>query len=1037
MMNTPSHSLDEDRAPALMTAVLRYYRVSILVVTALLFAGAWSFVTLPRGEDPDFDVFDLRIVTTYPGADPATVENLVTRPIEDAIAELNEIKIIESTSISGLSIFKVTVRNDAEPTDVVEEIREKIDEIRSDLPERASDPMAMTFNTGEIPLVIVSITGSGDYRYLERWASRIRRELREVEGVSSVEIEGMPERQILIDVDNERLAQLRIPLTRIAEILRIENASVPGGTLDVGAVRYLMQNPNEYRSLEEIGDTVIGQFGDSLILLRDVANVRDSHEDPPRYVVRTNSEPALLLAVVKRDGTNTVAVADRVREALNGLRPSLPPELELRLISDRGESVAGLLGTLGWNALGGGLIVVLVVSFFLGVRQGLVVSVSIPLAVLITLTLMRLTGVDLNQVSIFGLVLALGMLVDSGLVVVENIGRQVELGLPLQRAVIVGVDEVKMPVLASTLTTIAAFVPMLMLQGNLGAFMTAMPLTVIYSLSGSLLVAFTVIPLLCYTLWRRFPPPPETQSATSRALDLYTETAKWALRHRFLTLLLATGAFALSLATIPILGLQLFPKAEKSFFSIDIRLPGEANIETTSLIATRVEALLAANDGVRDYTVNIGKGGPMFYYNVERTRERTNYAQVLVNVKGVSADGIVAELEPELRRIAGATVVPKVLVQGPIGGAPIQVRVAGPDLHVLAGLAREIRQRTADITGITDLHDNLGDTTPQIVLDLDRRKAGLLGVDSFSFSRTILMALNGETATQYRGGGDEIPVVVRLDRRSVQETSSIERLYLPSSQGTILPFTEVASIREVEGFATIVHRDGRRVVTVEANTSGRLADDVLRDVQVRLADLSLPEGYAISFGGEEEERRESFAGLWEALVLALLLIYAMLAIQFNSFVQPIVILLTVPLGLTGALVGLLVTGNPFGLMSFIGIVSLTGIIINDSIVLTDFANYLQRVEGKRRLEALLGAGRLRFRPVIVTSITTIGGLTPLAIWGGTLWSPLACAVIFGLIGATVLILIVLPVIYSILVRTGEGSREFRFWGVLRRRLLGG
>jgi multidrug efflux pump subunit AcrB len=1037
MMTAPPPAFDEKRPPVLMTAVLRYYRVSILVVTALLFAGAWSFITLPRGEDPDFDAFDLRIVTTYPGADPATVENLVTRPIEEAISELNDVKAVEATSISGLSLFKVTVQNDAEPREVVEEIREKIDEIGSDLPEHANDPVAMSFNTGEIPLVIVSITGSEDYRTLNQWATRIRSELRELEGISSVEIEGMPERQILIDVDNERLAQLRIPLSRIAEIVRVENASIPGGTLDVGSVRYLMRNPNEYRDLAEIGDTVVGQFGDSLVLLRDVAAIRDSHEDPPRYLVRTNSKTALLLSVVKRGGTNTVAVAARVRETLDRLRPSLPPELELRLISDRGQSVAALLGTLGWNALGGGLIVVTVVSLFLGVRQGLVVSVSIPLAVLISLTVMRLTGVDLNQVSIFGLVLALGMLVDSGLVVVENIGRQVELGLPLTRAVIVGVDEVKMPVLASTLTTIAAFAPMLILQGNLGAFMAAMPLAVIYSLSGSLLVAFTVIPLLCYTLWRRFPPPTETRHETSRAIDLYTEVAKWALRNRFITLLAAASAFALSLATIPILGLQLFPKAEKSFFSIDIRLPGEANIQATSLIATRVEEVLATKDGIRDYTVNIGKGGPMFYYNVERERERTDYAQVLVNLEGGTADGIVAELEPELRRIAGATVVPKILVQGPIGGAPIQVRVAGPDLHVLAGLAREIRQRAADITGITDLRDNLGDTTPQIVLDLDRRKAGLLGVDSFNFSRTILMALNGETATRYRGGGDEIPVVVRLDRRSVRETSSLERLYLPSSQGTILPFTEIASIREVEGFATIVRRDGRRVVTVEADTSGRLADDVLHDVQLRLADLPLPDGYSISFGGEEEERRESFAGLWEALILALLLIYAMLAIQFNSFVQPIVILLTVPLGLTGALFGLLITGSPFGLMSFIGVVSLTGIIINDSIVLTDFANYLQRVEGKRRLEALLGAGRLRFRPVIVTSITTIGGLTPLAIWGGNLWSPLACAVIFGLIGATILILIVLPVIYSILVRTGEGRREFRYWSVLNRRLLGG
>jgi multidrug efflux pump subunit AcrB len=799
-------------------------------------------------------------------------------------------------------------------------------------------------------------------------------------------------------------------------------------------VRYVLQNPNEYRSLEEIGDTVIGRFGDSLVVLRDVATIRDGHEEP-RYLVRTNGEPALLLAIVKRAGTNTVAVADRVRDTVDELRRDLPPGVEARLVSDRGLSVSNLLSTLGWNALGGGLIVILMVSIFLGVRQGMVVSVSIPLAVLIALTLMRLTGVDLNQVSIFGLVLAMGMLVDSGLVVVENIGRHVELGRGLKDAVIAGVDEVKLPVLASTLTTIAAFVPMLMLKGNLGAFMTAMPLAVIYALSGSLLVAFTVIPLLCYTLWRRFPPPSEFAAESSRALDTYTEIVKWALRNRLLTLLLAIAAFGLSLMTIPVLGLQLFPKAEKPFFLVNIRLPGEANITATSLISERVEELLAAEPGIRDFTVNIGKGSPMIYYNVERERERTNFAQVLVNLDSGNADDFAAELAPKLRRIAGATVVPKVLEQGPVGGAAIQVRITGPDLNVLSALARDVQRRVADVDGIADLRDTLGDRTPRLVLDLDRRQAALLGVDSFSLSRTVLMALNGEVATHFRGGDEEIPVVVRLDRRSVAETSSLERLYLPSSEATVLPLTELATVREEQGFATILHRDGRRLVTVEADASGRLADDVLADVETRLADFELHEGYSIAFGGEEEERRASFAGLWEALLLALLLIYALLAIQFNSFVQPIVILLTVPLGLTGAIVGLLITGKPFGLMAFIGIVSLTGIIINDSIVLTDFANYLQRVEGRRRLEALLGAGRLRFRPVILTSITTIGGLTPLAIWGGTLWSPLAYAVIFGLVGATVLILIVLPVIYSVLVHTGEGDREFRFWSVLGRRFF--
>ncbi|MHC4215430.1 MAG: efflux RND transporter permease subunit, partial [Planctomycetota bacterium] len=373
--------------------------------------------------------------------------------------------------------------------------------------------------------------------------------------------------------------------------------------------------------------------------------------------------------------------------------------------------------------------------------------------------------------------------------------------------------------------------------------------------------------------------------------------------------------------------------------------------------------------------------------------------------------------------------------QGPVRGAQIQILVIGDDLDTLSTISADIRSRISDVRGLVDLRDTMGGSSPRLVLDLDRRKAAVLGVDSFSFSRTVFMALNGETATHYRTEGEEIPVVVRLDRESIQEVSSLDAIYLPTHTGATVPFSEVASAREEPGFARIMHRDGRRSVTLEADVAGRLADETLADIQRSLADFALPEGYSLSYRGERQERAESFAGLGRAMAIALLLIYGLLAIQFNSFVQPVVILLTVPFGLTGAFFGLLITGNPFGFMAFIGVVSLTGIIINDSIVLTDFANYLQRVEGKRRFEALLEAGRMRFRPVILTSVTTIGGLTPLAIWGGTLWSPLACSVIFGLVGATVLILIVLPVIYALLVRPAEGRRQFRLLRAVRDRML--
>jgi multidrug efflux pump subunit AcrB len=631
------------------------------------------------------------------------------------------------------------------------------------------------------------------------------------------------------------------------------------------------------------------------------------------------------------------------------------------------------------------------------------------------------------------------MLVDSGLVVVENIGRHLEAGLPVQNAVVRGVDEVKTPVTASALTTVAAFIPMLFLRGNMGAFILSLPMAVIFALSGSLLVALTVIPLLSYTLWR-WMPPRKTESAAgweSRLLVYYTEVAKVALRNRWATILVAFTVFVGSLVLIPALGFQLFPKAEKSFFLINIRLPWSANIATTDLLTSRVEEILAGETEIANFTVNIGKGSPIVYYNVEREWQRASFAQVLVNLEeNVSAERYVEGLHSKLRQVVGASIEPKILEQGPVGAAPIQLRVTGPELDTLAAIAAEIRQKIGGIKGVADLRDTLGERAPRLTIDFDDQKAALLGVDGFSFASTVLMALDGQEATRLRSGGGDLPVIVRLNPESVPEVSSLSSMQIPSAVGESVPFSEVASVIESSGYAQIMHWNQQRSVVVMCDVAGRLADEALEEVESALRDYELPDGYALDYAGERQERRESFAGLGEALILALLLIYALLAIQFNSFVQPLVILLTVPFGVTGAVVGLIITGNPFGFMAFIGILSLTGIIINDSIVLTDFANYLQRVEGKRMYQALLEAGQMRLRPVVLTSITTIGGLTPLAIWGGSLWSPLACAVIFGLVGATVLILVILPVIYAILVRAAEGQREHHLWSVLQHRFFG-
>ena len=1037
----------EDQAgpssPGLLTSgVVRYYRLYVLLVLAVLVFGVWTFRALPRAEDPEFDVGVLQVLTLYPGAVSSQVEGLVTRPIEDAIEELEGIATIESTSSGGVSLLEIRLESEAVPDDVLGEVKEKVAEIRDQLPKGVEEPDVYGYNTAEVPVTIVSLLGPPDYTLLHLWAERVRDELRSLPAVARVEIEGLPERRILVNVDNQRLSQYRVPLSAIVEKLRLENAAVAGGKLDVGARRYLLRNPNEYLGLEDIGDTVIGSFEGSVVYLDDAAEIEDAFEDP-RYLVRTNRRSAALLTVIKRERTNTVAVGARVRARVAEVAATLPQQLELRIVSDRGRDVGSFLGNLGNNALAAAVIVLTLVTLFLGARQALVVSVAIPLSFLLAFIGMRALAIELNQVSIFGLVLALGMLVDCGLVVVENIERHRDEGLPLYQAVTRGVGEVRLPVLSSTLTTIAAFVPLLFMTGDIGKFIYALPMTLIFSLTGSLLVAVTVIPLLSYALWKSFPARRAPRREGSRLLDAYTEVAKTTLRNRAVTLLLAVAAFALAVMAIPRLGLQFFPRAEKPIFLVNVRLPREANLEATNQATAQVEQLLEAEPGVRDFTAHVGKSGPRVYYAQKPEAESPHYAQVLVNLEaglGIGAEQFVERFEARLAQIAGASVQAEILEQGPRSGAAIQIRLLGDDLETLAELAQEIRRRVGGVAGLVDLRDTLGEKSPRLVIDLDKEKAGLLGVDTFSFSRTVFAALNGEVATRFRQAGEEVPVVVRLDRRAIREVSDLGGLYVPAggdgpAAGTVVPFAEVAEAREQLEFAAIHHRNGKRMVRIDGGVRGRLANDVLADIRPLLTDLSLPAGYSVTLGGENEEILEAFGALGRALLVALLLIYCILALQFNSFTQPLVILLTVPLGIIGAVAGLFVTGNPFGFMAFLGIVSLTGIIINDSIVLTDFVNYLRRQRGKGLNEALLEAGRIRFRPVVLTSITTIAGMTPLAIWGGSLWSPLASAVIFGLMGATVLILVVLPVIYSTLIGQRERNRQFRAWPVFLQRLL--
>jgi multidrug efflux pump subunit AcrB len=1010
--------------------VIQYYRVWILLIVAVLIYSIYGFVKLPRSEDPEIDTVDIRVTTVYPGASASKVTDLVTKPLEEAIERADGVRKITAQTSNGLSFFKVKLFNDADPQEGLASIEEQIDSVQDQLPEGALEPAVLLLNTGKIPINIIALTGPDDYRLLDEWSQALSDEISRIDEIASVEVNGLPEREIRVQVDNDRLAQYRIPLLHVANVLGRENAGVPGGKLDVASRRLVLKSPNDYRSVQDVAATVISAGEGSIVHLADVATVDDGYAEP-RYRFRTNGRNAVLVQATKRGDTNNVLVARQVREAVERLRPNLPPGLEMHIVSDRGASVEAMLSDLGWNALQGGVAVIITVTLFLGFFQAMVVSITIPFSILVAFLLMKLTGYQLNGFSIFGLVLALGLIVDGALCFVENIGRRLEEGDPLFEAIAEGVHQIQSPVLSSTLTTVAAFVPMLFIQGNIGGFIRELPLTVIFSLFASLGIALTVIPLLLYFLWRKWPPKHEEEKKQSRIINFYIEVAKWALRHRVLTVVVSIAAFLLSLAAIPLIGIQFFPKAEKQFFHLNVRLSSDANLETTSSIVAQVEDLLAQESDIRAFTSCIGVGCPYVYYNVEPETEAPGYAQILVNVRedypATEVQAYALAVNEKLQQVVGADIQPLILELGPLGSADVEIRIRGAESDTLSKLARDVVARIEGITGLVDLRDSLGDKAPQLAVEMDRDRAALLGVDSQSFAQTLYMALDGFEATEYRATEDSTPLVVRVSPSSIGAVADLNRLYLPSARGGVVLLGDVATMRETSEFATTHRLDGEPAVIVQANVAGRLTDQALIDVRRALTDLEMPSGYRMEIGGENEERDEAFGQMGIALVLAVLLIYGILATQSNSFVQPFVILLTIPFGLIGAIFGLLVTGNPFGFNAFIGLVSMTGILISDAIVLSDFANYLQRVEGKGLYESILESARMRFKPVMSTSLTDTAGLLPLAIWGGSLWGPLAVVLVFGLTISTVWVLVMWPVIYAIMVRPKEGKRAFRFW----------
>jgi CzcA family heavy metal efflux pump len=1012
-------------------------RQPLVLVTVLLIvvAGLYSYVKLPREAAPDIQIPYIFVTTDYEGVAPEDMEKLVTIPLERKLKGLEGVEELTSQSDDGKSTIAIKFLPSVDIDDALQKVRDKVDQAKGDLPsDLEDDPVIAEMNFSDMPIIQVVLSGPFSLKRLKVFAEELEDRFEAIPGVLDARIIGGLEREIHVEFDLDRVGAYNVPFTSMLQAVERGNVNMPGGSMDIGDMRYQVRVPEDFRNPAEI-DSIVAFVRDGRpVYLRDVAAIRDHFKDPTT-LSRLNGQNAVTLQIVKRSGENIIVINDRVAAIVGEMKAYLPPTLAISLTADMAEDIRSMVSDLENNILTGLILVLGVVLFFIGGRSAVFVSVAIPLSMLITFALLRMLDITLNMVVLFSLILALGMLVDNGIVIVENIYRHMQEGKDRFRAALDGTSEVAWPVITSTLTTVAAFFPMIFWPGIMGGFMSFLPKTVILALTGSLFVALVVNPVLSARYQTARPPRFAAGGglADSRSKRAYLRLLEWSLDHRAVVLAVSTALFLGSAFAFGAFGkgVEFFPETEPKRAYANIELPVGTNLDATDRRIRLIEGVAAEYDDVRFV---IGGTGAATGGGFGGGGTGTHLGSVTMDFKPIAerernSFEIIREVRERLAAmITGAELRVEKEEDGPPTGDPVSLEIYGDDMAVLAALVEQVRSVMREIPGIVDMKDNLVTGKPEIQVRVDKEKTALMGLDTYTVAWTVKAAVNGAKVGVYREGKDEYDIVAKLPEKDRQSVEALRRITVSGPNGEPVPLTTLAGVELESGLGVINHKDQKRVVTVSSDVSGRLANDVIRELEGRLGAMSWPRGYSYGFAGEQEEQRKAEEFLTEAFVVAIFLIFMVLVAQFNSLITPFIILTSVILSFIGVFLGLLVTGTAFGIiMTGVGVISLAGVVVNNAIVLIDYFEQLKKA-GMETRRALLTAGLTRFRPVLLTAVTTILGLLPMAVGvsfdffrmelvtkseSAQWWGPMAVAVIFGLLVATLLTLVVVPVLCSL------------------------
>jgi multidrug efflux pump subunit AcrB len=999
------------------------WQLTLLIFALLVFLGLQTLTVVSRTEDPQFPIPAMQVVASMPGADPVDVEQLLVKPIEDALDGLDGLKEIHGYATNGAAVVALEFGWDEIPDRKYDEVVREINALRPSLPSSVARVEIRRFRTTEAAIREIALVSKDlPWRRLEKIADRLREQIDRVPGVRNTKYWGAPESELRVAVDLGRLAELNIPVTSVADAIRTAGQDVSIGAVHAGERRFNVKSQGAFKSLDQVRAVPVLARDGRVVRVADVAAVQWSTAEA-QHLIRFNGERAMVVSVTPKDGIDAIRLTAQINATVAEFAKTLPGNVKIDAGFSQASNVERRLGRLYTDfsiAIG----LVLLTLLPLGLRAGFVVMVSIPLSLLMAVFGLYQLGFTVNQLSIAGFVLSLGLLVDDSIVVTENIARHLREGKTRVQAAIDATGQISVAILGCTATLMLAFLPLMFLPEGSGKFIKSLPVSVLLAVGASLIVALTIIPFLASRVLSPHEPPDGNrllQFINNSIHAVYRPALHWALSFPRRTFLLIVLICLTGIPVLGIIGSSLFPPAGTPQFLVRIDAPDGTSLKTTDGILRTVEAELKKHRELNWYFANLGRGNPRIYYNIVQHEVSANYAEVYAELKdwdGPTSVAFLDDLRAKFRRIPGADIKIIVFENGPAINAPIEVRIAGDDLSVLKRLAANADRLLLATPGTQDVVNPLRVDRTDLNLGLDEAKAAVLGVPAGAAKRIARLAISGETAAQYRDpNGDSYPVRIRLPMDARNDLAVLDRIYVPTTGGAALPLKLVAT-PQLESSPAMIERYQRlrQVGLTSYVKTGFLTSKVSAEVEATMRrQLTLPPGYTLSFGGQAEKQAESFSGMGTAVLVAIFGILIVLILEFGKFKTALVVAGIIPLGFFGAVIALWITGNSLSFTAAIGIIALIGIEIKNSILLVDFTEQMRR-QGADLREAIEKAGEVRFLPVLLTSATAIGGLLPLALEGSGLFSPMAIAIIGGLVTSTLLSRIATPVMYLLLVR---------------------